>query len=188
MVQILLSKLHLCKGENSTSRGVCSPPLASPTVSDGFVCVYMACPTFHGTPGIVPAVLSSGFMEEERFEPTDLAELGVGPKSPWTHPGPFALTISSMALLDPGFLWRASARVHSSPSCLLPPRVEALEFLDEKELLEQLMQHYCLCWATKDSQKLGKAPFAVFGLLEGSKELTWAVWLDPEHTSLLYLR
>ncbi|KAJ6653918.1 hypothetical protein lerEdw1_007676 [Lerista edwardsae] len=37
----------------------------------------------------------------------------------------------------------------------LPPadvkRIEALEFLDEKELLEQLMQHYCLCWATKDS-------------------------------------
>ncbi|XP_066496870.1 leucine carboxyl methyltransferase 1 [Tiliqua scincoides] len=41
----------------------------------------------------------------------------------------------------------------------LPPtdvkRIEALEFLDEKELLEQLMQHYCLCWATKDSCNLG---------------------------------
>ncbi|XP_032624382.1 leucine carboxyl methyltransferase 1 isoform X2 [Chelonoidis abingdonii] len=34
-------------------------------------------------------------------------------------------------------------------------RIEGLEFLDEKELLEQLMQHYCICWATKDSCNLG---------------------------------
>lgn len=41
-----------------------------------------------------------------------------------------------------------------------PSRIEALEFLDEKELLEQLLQHYCLCWATKDSSSLGKAPLS----------------------------
>ncbi|KAF2987299.1 hypothetical protein EK904_000772 [Melospiza melodia maxima] len=35
-------------------------------------------------------------------------------------------------------------------------RIEALEFLDEKELFEQLMQHYCICWASKDSSNLGK--------------------------------
>ncbi|XP_043379945.1 leucine carboxyl methyltransferase 1 isoform X4 [Chelonia mydas] len=34
-------------------------------------------------------------------------------------------------------------------------RIEGLEFLDEKELLEQLMQHYCICWAVKDSCNLG---------------------------------
>lgn len=34
-------------------------------------------------------------------------------------------------------------------------RIEALEFLDEMELLEQLMQHYCLCWATKGGGELG---------------------------------
>lgn len=34
-------------------------------------------------------------------------------------------------------------------------RIEALEFLDEKELFEQLMQHYCICWASKDSSNLG---------------------------------
>ncbi|XP_015681052.1 leucine carboxyl methyltransferase 1 [Protobothrops mucrosquamatus] len=43
----------------------------------------------------------------------------------------------------------------------LPPdeikRIEALEFLDEKEPFEQLMQHYSLCWAIKDSQNLGLA-------------------------------
>ncbi|XP_061463298.1 leucine carboxyl methyltransferase 1-like [Rhineura floridana] len=39
--------------------------------------------------------------------------------------------------------------------------IEALEFLDEKELLEQLMQHYCLCWATKDSGNLGLAEIAL---------------------------
>nr|XP_020660498.1 leucine carboxyl methyltransferase 1 isoform X2 [Pogona vitticeps] len=49
-------------------------------------------------------------------------------------------------------------------NCLPPEdvrRIEALEFLDEKELLEQLMQHYCLVWATKDSQKLGLAEIAL---------------------------
>ncbi|XP_007526690.1 leucine carboxyl methyltransferase 1 [Erinaceus europaeus] len=34
-------------------------------------------------------------------------------------------------------------------------RIESLEFLDEMELLEQLMQHYCLCWATKGGSELG---------------------------------
>uniref|UniRef100_A0A8D1JIK1 Leucine carboxyl methyltransferase 1 n=1 Tax=Sus scrofa TaxID=9823 RepID=A0A8D1JIK1_PIG len=35
-------------------------------------------------------------------------------------------------------------------------RIESLEFLDEMELLEQLMQHYCLCWATKGGSNLGR--------------------------------
>ncbi len=30
-------------------------------------------------------------------------------------------------------------------------RIEKLEFLDERELLEQLFEHYCLCWAYKES-------------------------------------
>ncbi|XP_036983319.2 leucine carboxyl methyltransferase 1 isoform X2 [Artibeus jamaicensis] len=34
-------------------------------------------------------------------------------------------------------------------------RIEALEFLDEMELLEQLMKHYCLCWATRGGSELG---------------------------------
>ena len=34
-------------------------------------------------------------------------------------------------------------------------RVQRLEFLDEKELLDQLMSHYCYCWAYKDPDKLG---------------------------------
>ncbi|KAK7918985.1 hypothetical protein WMY93_010269 [Mugilogobius chulae] len=34
-------------------------------------------------------------------------------------------------------------------------RVERLEFLDEKELLQQLLQHYSICWATKDKLNLG---------------------------------
>ncbi|XP_004476025.1 leucine carboxyl methyltransferase 1 [Dasypus novemcinctus] len=34
-------------------------------------------------------------------------------------------------------------------------RIESLEFLDEMELLEQLMHHYCLCWATKGGHELG---------------------------------
>lgn len=36
-------------------------------------------------------------------------------------------------------------------------RVERLEFLDERELLDQLMSHYCYCWAYKDPHKLGLA-------------------------------
>ncbi|CAI9537551.1 unnamed protein product [Staurois parvus] len=34
-------------------------------------------------------------------------------------------------------------------------RIEKLEFLDEKELLEQLLLHYCITWGTKDSLHLG---------------------------------
>ncbi|KAJ3608054.1 hypothetical protein NHX12_025104 [Muraenolepis orangiensis] len=34
-------------------------------------------------------------------------------------------------------------------------RIESLEFLDEKELLQQLLQHYCICWANKDKLTLG---------------------------------
>ena len=34
-------------------------------------------------------------------------------------------------------------------------RIERLEFLDERELLDQLFQHYCVCWAYKDTAKIG---------------------------------
>ncbi|XP_006821825.1 leucine carboxyl methyltransferase 1-like [Saccoglossus kowalevskii] len=41
----------------------------------------------------------------------------------------------------------------------LPPadihRIERLEFLDELELLQQLFQHYCICWAYKDKANIG---------------------------------
>jgi len=41
----------------------------------------------------------------------------------------------------------------------LPPaeitRIENLEFLDEKEQLDQLLLHYCICWAAKDELSLG---------------------------------
>ncbi|KAG7226460.1 hypothetical protein INR49_013872 [Caranx melampygus] len=36
-------------------------------------------------------------------------------------------------------------------------RIERLEFLDEKELLQQLLQHYSICWATKDKLNLVQA-------------------------------
>ncbi|MBN3323341.1 LCMT1 methyltransferase, partial [Atractosteus spatula] len=39
-------------------------------------------------------------------------------------------------------------------------RIERLEFLDEKELLQQLLQHYSICWATKDKLKLGLSEVA----------------------------
>uniref|UniRef100_A0A8C7XLR6 Leucine carboxyl methyltransferase 1 n=1 Tax=Oryzias sinensis TaxID=183150 RepID=A0A8C7XLR6_9TELE len=35
-------------------------------------------------------------------------------------------------------------------------RIERLEFLDEGELLQQLLQHYSISWATKDKLRLGK--------------------------------
>ncbi|CAL1528954.1 unnamed protein product [Lymnaea stagnalis] len=34
-------------------------------------------------------------------------------------------------------------------------RIERLELLDERELLEQLLSHYCLVWAYKDTSNLG---------------------------------
>ncbi|KAL2078159.1 hypothetical protein ACEWY4_025844 [Coilia grayii] len=39
-------------------------------------------------------------------------------------------------------------------------RIEHLEFLDEKELLQQLLQHYCICWASKDKLRLGLSQLA----------------------------
>ncbi|XP_071482567.1 leucine carboxyl methyltransferase 1-like [Diadema antillarum] len=35
-------------------------------------------------------------------------------------------------------------------------RIERLEFLDETELLDQLLTHYCICWAWKDATNLGE--------------------------------
>lgn len=42
---------------------------------------------------------------------------------------------------------------------LISCRIERLEFLDEKELLQQLLQHYSICWATKDKLNLGNSLF-----------------------------
>ncbi|KAL6095306.1 lcmt1 [Pungitius sinensis] len=39
-------------------------------------------------------------------------------------------------------------------------RMESLEFLDEKELLQQLLQHYSICWASKDKLNLGLSQLA----------------------------
>ncbi|XP_028845719.1 leucine carboxyl methyltransferase 1 [Denticeps clupeoides] len=39
-------------------------------------------------------------------------------------------------------------------------RIERLEFLDEKELLQQLLQHYCISWAFKDKLRLGLSQVA----------------------------
>ncbi|XP_012694349.1 leucine carboxyl methyltransferase 1 [Clupea harengus] len=39
-------------------------------------------------------------------------------------------------------------------------RMEHLEFLDEKELLQQLLQHYSICWASKDKLRLGLSQVA----------------------------
>ncbi|KAM9305887.1 leucine carboxyl methyltransferase 1 [Gastrophryne carolinensis] len=46
-------------------------------------------------------------------------------------------------------------RVYSSLPHNDVARIEKLEFLDEKELLEQLLLHYCISWGTKDSLNLG---------------------------------
>lgn len=44
---------------------------------------------------------------------------------------------------------------------MYPFRIERLEFMDEKELLEQLLSHYCLAWAWKDPNNLGIAALDV---------------------------
>lgn len=46
-------------------------------------------------------------------------------------------------------------RINLYCSIFILHRIESLEFLDEMELLEQLMQHYCLCWATRGGSELG---------------------------------
>ena len=43
----------------------------------------------------------------------------------------------------------------SASNFFSPYRIEQLDFLDEKELLTQLLQHYCLTCGYRDQLKLG---------------------------------
>jgi len=38
-------------------------------------------------------------------------------------------------------------------------RIERIEMLDESELLQQLMEHYCICIAVKDSSDIGERSY-----------------------------
>jgi len=38
-------------------------------------------------------------------------------------------------------------------------RIERIEMLDESELLQQLMEHYCICIAIKDSSDIGERSY-----------------------------
>lgn len=38
-----------------------------------------------------------------------------------------------------------------------PSRIEKLDFLDEKELLTQLLQHYCFSCGYSDAMKIGES-------------------------------
>ena len=40
--------------------------------------------------------------------------------------------------------------------CILCVRIERIDFLDERELLEQLLRHYCLSSAYLGSSRLGE--------------------------------
>lgn len=41
-------------------------------------------------------------------------------------------------------------------TCVLLYRIERIEFLDEVDLLHQLLSHYCISWAVNDASQLGK--------------------------------
>uniref|UniRef100_A0A8C8DMB0 Leucine carboxyl methyltransferase 1 n=1 Tax=Oryzias sinensis TaxID=183150 RepID=A0A8C8DMB0_9TELE len=61
-------------------------------------------------------------------------------------------TVSRFLLASPHsglFLW-------DGPHVEVVTVIERLEFLDEGELLQQLLQHYSISWATKDKLRLGK--------------------------------
>ena len=40
--------------------------------------------------------------------------------------------------------------------CPVPNRIERIEFLDEVDLLHQLLSHYCIAWAVNDAAQLGE--------------------------------
>ncbi|TNN37318.1 Leucine carboxyl methyltransferase 1 [Liparis tanakae] len=63
-------------------------------------------------------------------------------------------------------------------------RIESLEFLDERELLQQLLQHYSICWATKDRLNLGNAHATLRVCLSWRSEGGNAPPLDLLHTRL----
>lgn len=40
--------------------------------------------------------------------------------------------------------------------CPVLIRIERIEFLDEVDLLHQLLSHYCIAWAVNDAAQLGE--------------------------------
>lgn len=50
---------------------------------------------------------------------------------------------------------------HKCNDNVIHHRIERLEFLDERELLEQLYSHYCLVWAFQDGAGVGLQTIAV---------------------------
>ena len=42
---------------------------------------------------------------------------------------------------------------------LFSSRIERIEFLDEVDLLHQLLSHYCIAWAVNDAAELGESPY-----------------------------
>ena len=41
-------------------------------------------------------------------------------------------------------------------------RIERIEFLDEVDLLHQLLSHYCIAWAVNDARHLGKEEIEIY--------------------------
>lgn len=52
-------------------------------------------------------------------------------------------------------------------------RIERLEFLDEAELLHQLLQHYCISWAVNDSASLGLKDIGYYGQLAITTDISF---------------
>ena len=61
--------------------------------------------------------------------------------------------------MDDGHWWPgAGGSIDNYSSPYLLPRIERLEFLDEQELLVQLLQHYTLSCGYTDRAHIGKPP------------------------------
>lgn len=61
--------------------------------------------------------------------------------------------INSRTYRDKNYVTRGTQRVFDS---VVSNRIERIEFLDEVDLLHQLLSHYCIAWAVNDAAQLGE--------------------------------
>ena len=76
----------------------------------------------------------------------------------------YSLETQKQRFLDCGFYAAAAVNVWDAYQNLpfeILSRIEKIEFLDEFEVMKQLLEHYCVAWGWKDDAELGFAQIVI---------------------------
>jgi len=76
----------------------------------------------------------------------------------------FSLDTQKQRFVKCGFVAAAAINVWDAYQDLpyeIRSRIEKIEFLDEFEIMKQLLEHYCVAWGWKDGSELGLAQIAI---------------------------